>query len=69
WMLAFDNALANLDSYLGAFCHNYYLFKDPSGIWRPIIWDLNLSLGGFRLVDQKTVLTNDQLYTLSPFLH
>jgi len=69
WMLAFDNALTNLDSYLGAFCHNYYLFKDASGIWRPVIWDLNLSIGAFRLVDQKTVLTDDQLYTLSPFLH
>lgn len=69
WMLAFDNALSNLDSYLGAFCHNYYLFKDETGIWRPIIWDLNLSLGGFRLVDKTTVLTDEQLVTLSPFLH
>lgn len=69
WMLAFDNALTNLDSYLGAFCHNYYLFKDPSGIWRPVIWDLNLSIGAFRLVDKKTVLTDEQLYKLSPFLH
>ncbi len=69
WMLAFDNALSNLDSYLGAFCHNYYLFKDPSGIWHPIIWDLNLSLGGFRLVDKKTILTDKQLVGLSPFLH
>jgi len=69
WMLAFDNALTNLDSYLGAFCHNYYLFKDPSGIWRPVIWDLNLSIGAFRLVDKKTVLTDKQLYELSPFLH
>lgn len=69
WMLAFDNALSNLDSYLGAFCHNFYLFKDESGIWRPIIWDLNLSMGGFRLVDKTKILTDEQLVSLSPFLH
>ena len=69
WMLAFDNALANLDSYLGAFCHNYYLFKDASGIWRPVVWDLNLSLAGFRIMDKKTVLSDEELVTLSPFVH
>ena len=69
WMLAFNNALANLDSYLGAFCHNYYLFKDRSGVWRPVIWDLNLSLGGFRNLEIGRVLTDEQLVTLSPFVH
>ena len=69
WMLAFDNALVNLDSYLGLFCHNYYLFRDTSGYWRPIVWDLNLSFGGFRLLDTDAVLDDGQLQTLSPFLH
>jgi hypothetical protein len=69
WMLAFNNALVNLDSYLGAFCHNYYLFRDSNGIWRPVIWDLNLSVGGFRLVTQNKILTNEELVKLSPFLH
>ncbi|SEQ80167.1 CotH kinase family protein [Neolewinella agarilytica] len=69
WMLAFNNAMSNLDSYLGAFCHNYYLFKDASGYWRPVIWDLNLSAGGFRLVTKKQILTDQQLVELSPFLH
>lgn len=69
WMLAFNNALVNLDSYLGAFCHNYYLFQDSTGIWRPVIWDLNLSVGGFRLVDRDKVLTNEEMVKLSPFLH
>lgn len=69
WMLAFNNALSNLDSYLGAFCHNYYLFKDDSGIWHPVIWDLNLSLGGFRIMDQKNVLSDEELIKLSPFTH
>jgi len=69
WMLAFNNALANLDSYLGAFCHNYYLFKDESGVWRPVVWDLNLSLAGFRIMDKKKILSDDQLIKLSPFVH
>lgn len=69
WMLAFNNALANLDSYLGVFCHNYYLFKDATGYWHPVIWDLNLSLGGFRLMDQQRVLTDAELVELSPFTH
>ena len=69
WMLAFDNALANLDSYLGAFCHNYYLFKDAEGIWHPVVWDLNLSLGGFRFLTRNQQLDNEELLTLSPFVH
>lgn len=69
WMLAFDNALVNLDSYLGAFCHNYYLLKDESGVWRPIVWDLNLSIGGFRLLDKKRILSDDEMVALSPFIH
>ena len=28
WMLAFNNVLANLDSYSGAFAQNYYLYQD-----------------------------------------
>lgn len=69
WMLAFNNALSNLDSYLGAFCHNYYLFKDETGVWRPVVWDLNLSLGGFRIMDRNRVLSDEQMIKLSPFVH
>lgn len=47
WMLAFNNVLVNLDSYTGAFCQNYYLYKDNSGRYSPIIWDLNMAFGGF----------------------
>ena len=69
WMLAFNNALSNLDSYLGAFCHNYYLVKDSSDVWRPVVWDLNLSLGGFRIMDRDNILSDEQLIKLSPFVH
>ena len=47
WMLAFNNALVNLDSYSGVFSQNYFLYKDNTGHYNPIIWDMNMSLGGF----------------------
>lgn len=47
WMLAFNNVLVNLDSYSGAFRQNYYLYKDLNGRFDPILWDLNMSFGGF----------------------
>jgi spore coat protein CotH len=47
WMLAFNNVLVNLDSYSGVFCQNYYLYKDNSDIYNPIVWDLNMAFGGF----------------------
>ena len=50
WMLAFNNALVNLDSYTGAFAQNYYLYKDNNKQYNPIVWDLNMCLGGFPFV-------------------
>ncbi len=47
WMLAFNNVLINLDSYSGVFCQNYYLYKDNTNHFNPIVWDLNMSFGGF----------------------
>lgn len=47
WMLAFNNVLVNLDSYSGVFCQNYYLYKANNGRYAPVVWDLNMALGGF----------------------
>lgn len=47
WMLAFNAVTVNLDSYSGAFCQNYYLYKDNTGHYNPVIWDLNMSFAGF----------------------
>ncbi len=47
WMLAFNNLLVNLDSYSGVFAQNYYLYKDQNDRFNPIVWDLNMSFGGF----------------------
>ena len=49
WMLAFNNVLVNLDSYSGR-KGNYYLIKDDNGIFNIILWDLNLSLGGYETI-------------------
>ncbi len=58
WMLAFDNVLVNLDSYMGLFCQNYYLYKDQNNRFNPIIWDLNMSLGGFPFLGSGNTSTN-----------
>ncbi len=69
WMHAFNNVLVNLDSYSGRLCHNYYLYRDSFGIFHPLVWDMNLSLGGFRHDGTGTALTDEQLTKLSPFVH
>ncbi len=47
WMLAFNILFVNLDSYTGSFTQNYYLWRDDNLRFSPIIWDLNMSFGGF----------------------
>lgn len=69
WMLAFNNVMVNLDSYSGRLCHNYYLYRDSTGRFNPLVWDMNLCLGGFRFDGSGKPLSNDGLQTLSPFLH
>lgn len=72
WMLAFNTVLVNLDSYTGRFCHNYYLYQDETGVFHPIVWDMNLSFGGFQylgLTERLQPMTQEDLQTLSPFAH
>lgn len=47
WMIALDNILVNLDSYIGPFKQNYYLFYDDNNRWDAIKWDYNESFGRF----------------------
>jgi hypothetical protein len=47
WMLAYDNVMVNLDSYIGRFSQNYYLYRDDNGRFLPVVWDLNESFGVF----------------------
>jgi len=48
WMLAFNNVLVSLSSYSGNISQNYYLYKNNTGHFSPIIWDLNLCFGSFK---------------------
>ncbi len=47
WMHAFNSTFSNYDSYTGSFSQNYYLYEDDFGRFLPIVWDLNMSIGGF----------------------
>lgn len=73
WMLAFNSMLVNLDSYTGVFCQNYYLYKDNTGRFNPVVWDLNMSFGGFPYVGSGNSslagLTVTNMQQLSPVFH
>ena len=73
WMISFDNSLVNLDSYFGAFCQNYYLYKDNTLRFNPIVWDLNMSFGGFPFLGSGgfslASLTVANMQQLSPTFH
>ncbi|MEM9920382.1 MAG: CotH kinase family protein [Bacteroidota bacterium] len=70
WMHAFNNVVVNLDSYTGRLCHNYYLYEDSFGIFQPIVWDMNLSFGGFRFDGNKpSPMSNEDMQKMGLFLH
>lgn len=70
WMHAFNNVLVNLDSYTGRLSHNFYLYKTPDGLFTPIVWDMNISFGGFRYDGEKPgVLTDQEMQEYSLFAH
>ena len=72
WMHAFNYTLINYDSYIG-YGQNYYLYKQPSLEFSPILWDMNMSFGGFRLTDASQLYFNgfniSQAQTMDPFIH
>lgn len=73
WMMAFNSVLVNLDSYSGVFCQNYYLYKDNTSHYNPVIWDLNMCMGGFPYVGSGNSsmgsLTVANMQQLSPYMH
>lgn len=67
WMLALNNIMGNLDSYNGLLSHNYYLCRTSDGRFTPIIWDLNLSFGGFMSESSSAApLSIEQMQTYQP---
>jgi len=73
WMIAFNNVLVNLDSYSGAFAQNHYVYKDNTGHYNPVVWDLNMAFGGFPHTGTQGAgmgtLDTTAMQTLSPMLH
>lgn len=70
WMLAFNNTLANLSSYSGQTSQNYYLYQDTlSGQFTPIVWDMNLTFGGFKNTGEGSDLDLRGLMNMDPLLH
>lgn len=69
WMLAFNNAIANLSSYSGQNSQNFYLYKDQYGQFNPIVWDLNLAFGSFKNTGVGSDLDLKGLQMMDPLLH
>ncbi|WP_111880024.1 CotH kinase family protein [Aequorivita sp. CIP111184] len=70
WMLAFDNVMVNLDSYIGQFKQNYYLYKTDSGVFNSVVWDLNMSFGTFNMTGEGPPLNSTtQKAQVSHLLH
>jgi hypothetical protein len=73
WMLAFDNVMVNLDSYIGAFAQNHYIYRDKSGLYNMSLWDLNMSLGGFPYIGSSNTsmgqMSITELENLSLTIH
>lgn len=69
WMLAFDNVLVNLDSYIGGFAQNYYLYRDDNGRFIPIVWDLNESFGTFSMSGSGNLNNTSSKQRLDHLLH
>lgn len=54
WMLAFDNVMVNLDSYIGEFKQNYYLYRTNYDVFNSVVWDLNMSFGTFSMTGESS---------------
>jgi hypothetical protein len=68
-MLAFNNVLVNLDSYIGAFAQNYYLYRTDYGQFVPVIWDLNESFGSFSMTGNGNLNSTTAKQQMSHLLH
>ncbi len=69
WMLAYNNVLVNLDSYIGSFAQNYYLYRDDYGRFLPVVWDLNESFGRFSNTGSGNLNNTAAKQQMSHLLH
>ncbi len=71
WMHAFNYSVINFDSYIG-YAQNYYLVKDVAGKFNPVLWDMNMSFGSYRLSDASVNwdgFTINEAKTIDPLQH
>lgn len=66
WMLALNNAMVNLDSYTGSLAHNYFMWFDSVNVGHPIMWDFNMSFGGWRRNFSFEEMKDQDLIEYSP---
>ena len=69
WMLALNNVMVNLSSYTGNHSVNYFLYRDNSGRFQPLHWDLNLAFGSYKNTGNGSDLELKGLQNLDPLLH
>lgn len=69
WMLAFDNVTVNLDSYIGRFSQNYYLYRSDFNRFLPVIWDLNESFGVFSQTGTSNLTNTSSKQQMTYLLH
>ena len=72
WMHALNYTLINFDSYIG-YGQNYYLYKDKTDQFNPLLWDLNMSFGSFSLTDASSIYFSGfdilEAQNMDPLLH
>ncbi|MBO6517220.1 MAG: CotH kinase family protein, partial [Bacteroidia bacterium] len=71
WMHAFNYVVINFDSYIG-YAQNYYLYKDATGLFNPILWDMNQSFASYRLTDASDYFrgfTINEAKIMDPLAH
>ena len=72
WMHALNYSMINFDSYIG-YGQNYYMYLDQANQFNPIIWDLNMSFGSFRLTDASQLFYSGfdipQAQNMDPLVH
>ncbi len=69
WMLAFNSVTVNLHSYSGQYSADYYLYRDETGRFVPIIGGLNLAFGSFKNTGIGSDLEATGVVSLDPLLH
>jgi spore coat protein CotH len=72
WMHALNYSMINFDSYIG-YGQNYYMYLDQANQFNPLIWDLNMSFGSFRLTDASQLFYGGfdilQAQNMDPLVH